>query len=192
MTHQRNIIPVRQGTRSNAHHQRSAVKGGVRERYWPGTLMGLGIFFGLVSMFTVAPWTEIDHTLLFRFFLGLCFAGTLLPYMRSGLRMGMERSEWFLFNLLAVGPIGTSLLLWTNFVLHGDPWVTEHGVRSVEVGNTVVTYAFSDGYLEEHEFARSVYKDWYATAGDFVRITEANGLFGVKVVLRKEPFRSSP
>ena len=192
MTHQRNIIRVPPRTRSGAPHQRSAVKGVVRERYWPGTLMGLGIFFGLISMFTVAPWTEIDHALLFRIFLGLCFAGTLLPYVSSGLRMGMERLEWFLFNLLAVGPYGTSLLLWANFIFHGDPVITEHGVQRVEVGSTVVTYTFSDGYLEEHKFARGVYRDWYATAGNYVRITEARGLFGVKVVLRKEPFRSAP
>lgn len=185
-------MPLRHRAAGSARHQRSNVKGGVQERYWPGTLMGLGIFFCLVSMFTVAPWTEIDPALLFRIFLGLCFAGTLLPYVRSGLRMGMERLEWFLFNLLAVGPIGTSLLLWANFLFHGEPMVSEHGVQDVEVGRTVITYTFSDGYLEDHKFARSVYRDWYATGGDRVRITEADGLFGVRVVLRKEPFRSAP
>lgn len=159
----------------------------MREQYWPGTLMGLGIFIALASLFTVAPWTLIAPDLLFRVFLVLCFAGNLLPYLRSGLWLGMERLEWFLFNLLAVGPIGTSLLLWVNFLVHDTPTITEHDVGRAEVGRNIVIYHFKDHYLEDHMHARSTYRDWNAFVGYRVRVSEAVGLFGWTVVLRKEP-----
>ncbi|MFZ1694667.1 MAG: hypothetical protein WAT74_15830, partial [Flavobacteriales bacterium] len=100
----------------------------VRDRRWPGTLMAIGVFVGLLSALTVVPWTLIEHGLLLRFFIGLCFVGNLLPYARSGLRMGMERLEWFLFNLLAIGPLVTCLLLWVNYIFHGSAATSTHAV----------------------------------------------------------------
>lgn len=153
--------------------------------------MGLGIFIGLGSLFTVAPWTLIEPDLLLRIFLVLCFAGNLLPYLRSGLWLGMERLEWFLFNLLAVGPIGTSLLLWMNFLFHGEMKISVHDVGHVDGGRTVLIYHFKDHYLEDFPHARSTYRDWIDITGYRVRITEATGLFGWGVILRKEPIGST-
>ncbi|MBK6832098.1 MAG: hypothetical protein IPG92_15810 [Flavobacteriales bacterium] len=168
-------------------HQQHNVKGKVREQYWPGTLMGLGIFVALGSLFTVATWTLLDPMMLLRVFLVLCFAGNLLPYLRSGLWLGMARLEWFLFNLLAVGPIGTSALLWLNFLAHGPTVTAEHVVKSVESDRNVITYHFVDHHLDEFWFARSAYRDWFPIVGNGVRITEADGLLGVRVVVEKEP-----
>jgi len=148
--------------------------------------MGLGIFVGLFSFFTVVFWTLVAPDLLFRIFLALCFAGNLLPYMRSGLWLGMERLEWFLFNLLAVGPLGTSLLLWLNFVGHGPVAVSDHSVDFVDAGRTMITYHFVDGHMEEFPLARAVYRDPGDVVGSTIRSTQAKGLFGVPVVLRKE------
>ncbi|HQV53596.1 MAG: hypothetical protein IPI00_13080 [Flavobacteriales bacterium] len=166
-------------------HQHTNVHG-VREQTWPGTAMGIGLFIGMFSLFTVAPWTLIDVPLLFRVFLVMCFAGNLLPYLRSGLWLGMERLEWFLFNLLAVGPIGTSVLLWANFFVHGTPIVTTHDVGIVDTNGTLITYNFKDNYLEGFPFARSTYKDLVGPVGRTIEITEAQGLFGYPVVLKKE------
>ncbi len=157
-----------------------------REQYWPGTLMGIGVFTGLLSLFTVVFWTLIAPGQLFRIFLVLCFAGNLLPYMRSGLWLGMERLEWFLFNLLAVGPLGTSLLLWLNFLGHGPAVVTDHSVAYVDLGRTMVTYHFQDGHLDGFPMARMVYRDPGDVVGSRIRYTQAEGLFGVPVVVDKE------
>lgn len=170
-----------------ATHQQPEVKGRAREQYWPGTVMGLGLFVGLPSLFTVAFWTLLDPDLLFRSFLVLCFAGNLLPYLRTGLWLGMERLEWFLFNLLAVGPLGMSLLLWVNFLAHGPAVVSEHAVREVDAGPTMLTYRFADDFLADFPLARAVYRDPEDKVGMRVRVTVADGLFGVPVVLRKEP-----
>lgn len=180
-------MPLRPGKAHRSMHQQRVVKGRVREQYWPGTLMGFGIFIALGSLFTVATWTLLDPMMLLRIFLVLCFAGNLLPYLRSGLWLGMARLEWFLFNLLAVGPIGTSALLWLNFLAHGPTVTTEHVVQRVESDRNVTTYHFVDHHLDEFWFARSTYRDWFPIVGNGVRITEADGLLGVRVVVEKEP-----
>ncbi|MCB0765081.1 MAG: hypothetical protein R2815_11995 [Flavobacteriales bacterium] len=172
-------------------HDQQAVVDRVKDQYWPGTLMGFGIFIALGSLFTVAPWTLIDPGVLFRVFLVLCFAGNLLPYLRSGLWLGMERLEWFLFNLLAIGPIGTSGLLWINFLFHGPSVTTVHPVSEVIEERTIVTYVFGDDYLSGFPFARGMFRDMLTTThAAQVRVTVAEGALGYGVVLRKEPLTS--
>ncbi len=162
----------------------------VRDRRWPGTLMALGVFVALVSALTVVPWTLVEPVVLLRFFVGLCFIGNVLPYARSGLRMGMERLEWFLFNVLAIGPLVTSGLLWANYLFHGPVVSATHTVSRVEDHGTYLTYDFSDGYLAEHWMARSNYRDWPDAHGRLLKVSTARGLLGLEVVVRKE--RANP
>lgn len=159
----------------------------MRDRSWPGTLMAFGVFVALVSALTVVPWTLIDHGLLLRFFIGLCFVGNLLPYARSGLRMGMERLEWFLFNLLAIGPLVTSALLWANYFGHGPASVSTHAVVDVENHRTYWTYTFSDDFLHDHWMARSIYSDLPDAHGHVQEVSIAEGLLGFEVVVQKRP-----
>ncbi len=154
--------------------------------------MGLGVFVALVSFFTVVHWTLIPADPLFRVFLVLCFMGNILPYVRSGSSLGMERLEWFLFNLLAVGPLCTGLLLWLNFLGHGTEVITYHTVEKVDIGRTKVTYHFADGALERTPLARSVYRDQGEVIGSTMRITQADGLLGIPVMLEMEPVASRP
>lgn len=119
MPHQRNTTPQRYRPPASIRHQQRVVEGGVREQTWPGTLMVLGIFVGVISFWWVGSKTFITYTGLGRWFALFAFAGNLLSYSRAGLRLGMERLEWFLFNLLAVGPFLFSLALWVNLEIHG-------------------------------------------------------------------------
>jgi hypothetical protein len=99
-------------------HQQDGVRK-AREQYWPGTLMAAGLLVLIGTFWTGQLVTLITFTAMFRWLAVFCFAGNLLPYMRTGLAMGMERLEWFLFNLLAVGPFVFSGLLWANFLFRG-------------------------------------------------------------------------
>jgi len=81
--------------------------------------MILGIFTLLLSFWWVGEKTLISYTALGRWFALFAFAGNLLSYKGAGLRLGMERLEWFLFNLLAVGPVIFSAALWVNMLVHG-------------------------------------------------------------------------
>jgi len=159
----------------------------VRDRRWPGTLMAIGVFVALLSVLTVVPWTLIEPAMMLRFFIGLCFVGNLLPYANSGLRMGMERFEWFFFNLLAIGPMLTALLLWVNFLFHGPATSASHVVVRVEDHGTYLTYIFRDGYLDSFWMARSTYRDWPDSHGHILEVSTAKGLLGIDVLLGKRP-----
>ncbi|MBX2971523.1 MAG: hypothetical protein KF797_00320 [Flavobacteriales bacterium] len=119
MALQRNSVPQRYRPSGGVRHQQRNVEARVRDQSWPGTLMALGIFVLLISFWAAGGRTLVGYMELARWFALLAFAGDLLPYKRVGLRLGMERLEWFLFNLLAVGPLMLSLLLWVNLLLHG-------------------------------------------------------------------------
>lgn len=83
--------------------------------------MAIGIFLFLISFWFLGSRTLITYTDLFRWFALFAFAGNLIPYRMSGLRFGMERLEWFLFNLLAVGPSLFTIGLALNFFIHSQP-----------------------------------------------------------------------
>lgn len=89
-----------------------------RDQSWPGTLMVLGIFVLIISFWWVGTRTLVTYMELARWFALFAFVGNLLPYKGVALRLGMERLEWFLFNLLAVGPFVFSALLWINLLVH--------------------------------------------------------------------------
>lgn len=82
--------------------------------------MVLGIFVLLASFWWAGTRTLISYMELGRWFALFAFAGNLLPYKKVGLALGMERLEWFLFNVLAVGPLVLSSLLWLNLVVHDE------------------------------------------------------------------------
>ena len=166
------------------------MKGRVRDQRWPGTLMAMGVFAAIIGLFTVVPRTLIDGSWLLRGLLFACFVGNLVPYFRSGLAMGMERLEWFLFNLLAVGPMGMSLLLWANFLFHGPGTVTDHMVSGTGIRGGFLYYELADGFLADRPFALAVPWSQATEIGSHLRITTADGLFGVPVVVRREPYRA--
>ncbi|MBK7295785.1 MAG: hypothetical protein IPI91_03570 [Flavobacteriales bacterium] len=56
----------------------------------------------------------------------------------------------------------------------------------MDTNGTLITYNFKDNYLEGFPFARSTYKDLVGPVGRTIEITEAQGLFGYPVVLKKE------
>jgi len=107
------------GSGWSVRQQRTVRK--AREQYWPGTLMAFGLITFIATFWTGQLVTLITFSAMFRWLALFAFAGNLLPYMRSGLVLGMERFEWFLFNLLAVGPFVFSGLLWANFLFRGAP-----------------------------------------------------------------------
>lgn len=112
-------MPQRYRAPRPAQHQQSGVEGMAREQTWPGTVMVFGIFVLIISFWWVGSKTFITYTALGRWFALFAFLGNLVPYKQAGLRFGMERLEWFLFNLLAVGPFLFSLALWLNLEVHG-------------------------------------------------------------------------
>jgi len=111
----------RLGSDGTPRDQQEGVERMAREQYWPSTLMAVGLFAFIATFWAGQAITFITFGEIFRWLALFSFAGNLLPYMRSGLVLGMERLEWFLFNLLAVGPLVFTALLWGNFLLRDEP-----------------------------------------------------------------------
>lgn len=132
----------------------------MKEQKWPGTCMALGIFIGLFSMLYVGHRTVVGIDVLLRGLALFSCVGAVLPYAISGLRIGMDRLEWVFFNLLAVGPIIMSLLLWTNFLLHDPERCTEHHVTS----DAVVQVPDASGGMQEITVPRS--EGWIPMGGE--------------------------
>ena len=102
--------------------------------------MALGIFFALFTFFWVGPRTLVEAELLVKLLVVCGLAMLLLPYRATGLRLGMERFEWFLFNVLALGPTLSGLVLWSNMVFHGPEAVGE-----ARLGQAIVMELAADG-----------------------------------------------
>lgn len=107
-------------------------RGVVKDQHWPGTLMAFGVIVFLVTLWLALSTVYLGVVQLLQWFALFAFAGNLLPYVRSGLSLGMERFEWFLFNLLAVGPFLWGGVLVLNLAFHGPERVYVLPVRGLD------------------------------------------------------------
>ena len=143
--------------------------------------MAIGIFLFLGAFWFLGSRTLITYTDLFRWLALFAFAGNLLPYKISGLRLGMERLEWFLFNLLAIGPLLFTLGLSINFILHSKP---EYFAVPRQFKLDVQRHWIETGELPEmkriREEDRARYIGW-------TRIGIADGAFGYPVITTISP-----
>lgn len=89
------------------------------EPQWPATWMALGVLVAIVAFWTLGQRTLIGYNAYFRWLAVLCFAGNLLPRRFLAERLLLDRSGWFWFNLLAVGPFLWAAGLSLNFLVHG-------------------------------------------------------------------------
>ena len=123
--------------------------------------MAVGLFVSLFTILWLGRRTFIDALTLLRI-LGLCcVAGAVVPFTWSGSRVGMERLEWFLLNVVGLGPLCLSLLLAINHYVHGPVrWVEGRIGQDLEVvladgpyvRREVISadaFAFTDGEREE-------------------------------------------
>ncbi len=99
--------------------QQRGVDPGREGPQWPVYLMLLGLFSFLFIFFSLGQLTLVTFTDLFRWFALFAFAGNLFPQRLYGKRLGMDRLEWFWFNLLAIGPLLLGGCLVVNFFFHG-------------------------------------------------------------------------
>lgn len=112
--------------------QQADERGVVKDQRWPGTLMAFGVIVFLVTLWLAISMVYLTFVELMQWFALFAFVGNLVPYVRSGLSLGMERFEWFLFNLLAIGPFLWSAMLVLNLAVHGPERVYVMPVRGLD------------------------------------------------------------
>jgi hypothetical protein len=149
----------------------------VKEQKWPGTVMAIGLFVSLFTVLWLGRRTFVDALSLVRVMAMCCVAGTLIPYAHSGLRLGMEKLEWFLFNVVAIGPLCVSFLLVLNHYIHGPVRWTEG-----RIGRTVHVTVGDPGHEEQHALRSNFFgftdtDEEEALDGRF-RVGVAKGCFG--------------
>src|SRR5688572_14360674 len=115
---QRKLLPGRYDRPYRFGRQQRKVDEHGPERSWPGNLMAFGVFIFLFGFWFLGSRTLISYTDLFRWFALFAFGGNLVPYQYGGQKLRMERLEWFLFNLLAIGPFLFTSALAINFFIH--------------------------------------------------------------------------
>lgn len=81
--------------------------------------MVLGIILFVVAFWAAVATVYLPLAVILRWFALLAFAGNLVPYRYSGLRLGMARFQWFMFNLLAIGPFLFTVLFAVDHALQG-------------------------------------------------------------------------
>ena len=149
MDDQKNVTGAGGRALRRAERQQGGVNGKppprVKDQRWPGNVMALGLFVSLFTLLWLGRRTFIDLPIALRWMAGLCTVGTLLPYGWSGLRLGMEKLEWLLFNVVAVGPLGLSAMLAINHYVHGPVRWSE-----AYLGSDITVTTEKDGFTIEH------------------------------------------
>jgi hypothetical protein len=158
--------------------------------------MLIGFFGCMLSLPSVGSWTMLSWGYMARGLLFFCVIGLLLfPWRFYQRSLGINAFETFLFNVMGVGPLLFSLLLWSNFFLHGAVEEETLRIRDREfVGqlfNPVYRYELEgSAYEKMPEYRRFGMERWdrkRLERARKVRYRTAKGLFGVKVMLEREP-----
>ena len=153
--------------------------------YFAQTFMVLGIFVLLLTAYSVCQLTLVSVVGLLRIFFLLCFITLLIPHRYTGKRLGMGMFEWFLFNVLAVGPWSFALIMWGNFFLHGEVESRVYPLNEIRrVSTNEYASEVTDGWIEYHD-ALEFFFVGEDEIGSRVRIDKATGIFGMPVVLKK-------
>lgn len=160
--------------------------------------MLIGFFGCMLSLPSVGSWTMVGWGFLARGLTLFCVIGLVLfPWRLYQRFIGINAFETFLFNVMGVGPLLFSLLLWANFLFHG---VAEKEVLKIEerqfVGqmlNPVYRYELEGGvYQDMPEFRRfelDPENKKLLEKAQRVEFRTAEGLFGFSVMLERSLIR---
>lgn len=159
----------------------------VKERLWPHYMMALGVIITLAVMLWVGKLTLVPLDLLLRSLALCCVVLLLVPFRFTAYRLGMERLEWVLFNVLGLGPLVFSGLLLLNFLWHDAPDCAMHTIEHSSQTSLFYRVELEDGGFSAFPGAR----EFNASDGSLVRartlrICTARGALGPAVVVERE------
>ncbi len=169
-----------------------------RPWHWTRTVMLVGFFGCMLSLPSVGSWTMLGWGFLARGLTLFCILGLVLfPWRLYQRFIGINAFETFLFNVMGVGPLLFSLLLWVNFLFHGPPREETLNIEErTFVGqmlNPVYRYELEGGaYEDKPEYRRFAFepeKEKLLANAQRVEYRTAEGFFGVRVMLERKPIR---
>ena len=162
--------------------------------HWIYTVMLAGLFLGVLSLAIAGNRTFVGIKELSQLVIGCCVIGLLVPIPWYAHRIGITRTEGFLFNVLGIGPILCALVLWLNYFVRTDVQTERYEV--LERLYTNESFAGRSVLLSLQD---SAYNDWEemrrfdpnpeepeALMADTLILTVGTGLFGYDVLIDRE------
>lgn len=153
--------------------------------------MVVGLFAMLVAFWWVAASVLVSYWIVGRLFCAFAFAGNLVYAAWTRRLFGMSRPFWFMFNLLAIGPLLFCLFFGLNalFAVEEDSYIVHEPLS----GMGLKAYWIEHGSLPPFVLASpgtSVPGDLEEDEFSVMRVSR--GLFGFEVIGWREPDRMKP
>lgn len=163
--------------------------------YWSVITMLFGLFLGIFTFTFIGSATVVSKIFLSKVLAFFCFAGLLIPFRFYKKWFRMNSVEIVLFNLLAIGPLITSFLLWINFLVRTPEQeetfvVVSSGISTAEHYDDIhVIFTLENNAYEDYpEFRRVVLEkgELKKAEAETLKIKMAEGILGYKVFLGNE------
>lgn len=158
--------------------------------------MIIGLFGSLASLASVGSWTMASRTFLSQALALFCVLGLLLFPLRVYQRfLGINAFETFLFNVMGVGPLIFSTLLWVNLLFHDPAEEEVHQIKERgfigQMLNPVFEFELEGNAFEEfpayRRFQVKPEELERLKKAEKVRYRTAKGALGYRVMLEREP-----
>jgi hypothetical protein len=193
MTRQSKPALQRSGSQDVTARQQQGVEpphdeGGHRsvDRKWGGFVMAAGIIVMLAALLLLGKLTLVPLLHLLRALALCCVLLLLIPFRFTAHRLGLERLEWVLLNVLGIGPLVFSTGLALNFLVHGEERCATHGIVGATFSELFYRVELEGGHFSAFPGAREFQTDiTEQTDARSMRICTARGLFGADVVTER-------
>jgi hypothetical protein len=142
-----------------------------------GVIAGLGIGLWLGKL-TLIPLSTMLRALAFG-----CVILLLIPFRFTAGKLGLERLEWVLLNVLGIGPLGFSVALLLNYFVHDTERCARYAITRAAYSDLFYRVELEGGHFgafpgaREFQFDMAEQKDARS-----VRFCTARGLLGADVV----------
>ena len=103
-----------------------------RTWHWSYTVMIVGWFIGIVTIYVIGLQTVLSLYDFTRYIAFFCLIGLLIPFRFYRKYLSIDKLEVVFFNVMGVGPIVFSLLLFTNFVSAGEHRIENYRIIKKE------------------------------------------------------------
>ena len=148
--------------------------------------MLIGLFAMIIAFWWVAASVLVSYWIIGRLFCAFAFAGNLAYGAWTRRVLGMSRSYWFMFNLLAIGPLLFCLFFGLNALFATGP--ASYLIREPISGMGLKAF-----WVEHGELPPMVFKVPGTTVAadpeqqEFSVMRVSHGLFGFDVIGWREP-----
>lgn len=164
----------------------------VKEKDWHWTygFNILGMFTGLFTFAFAWPSLMVKGFFILRLVLLCCFIGLLIPFRLYKEKIGIEKLEIILFNILGIGPVLFCLIIWSSILISPTDKVAQFKVgkklfATAGLSSGEVLFQLQDSAYKELPHIRSFDIYWHGKQilkAESLEYQTSKGIFGIPVV----------